>query len=296
MHARLKNSGYTIVEVMIFLAVSGLMFVIAAQFVSGKQTQAEFKDSVSSTNSKIDQVINDISNGYYPAPNSYLCQATAGGISISSGSNSQGSNQGCAFLGKVIQFGLKGTNGNGYNVYSVAGCQFNPCGTADLTPPFSFSEAKPLVVDDQNPAYSVTGVNMTEDLTLDWQASATAVYDIDPTGTFNNIGAIGFFASFANQNGSGLSSGSQSINVVPISNSSPLSSGGDDEKTMIADINTDLNGSPVIRTSPNIVICLNSNHGQVAEISIGGGNGQRLTTTTQISNAPIQLGSGKSCS
>ena len=61
-----KSGGYTIIEVMIFLAVSAFMFVVAAYFIQGKQANAEFNQGMQAINSSMQKVINDVNDNNYP--------------------------------------------------------------------------------------------------------------------------------------------------------------------------------------------------------------------------------------
>lgn len=45
--------GYTVVEVMIVLAVSGIMFLVAANFINGKQQKTSFANGVNEMASRI---------------------------------------------------------------------------------------------------------------------------------------------------------------------------------------------------------------------------------------------------
>ena len=57
--------GYTIIEVMIVLAVSGLMFIIAATFINGKQQRATFTAGVNEMASELQNVIEQVNDGSY---------------------------------------------------------------------------------------------------------------------------------------------------------------------------------------------------------------------------------------
>ncbi|MBI3624088.1 hypothetical protein HY218_00480, partial [Candidatus Saccharibacteria bacterium] len=57
------GNGFTIVESMIFLAVTGTLMLVAFLMINGKQAQAQFATGVRDFNSKIEDIINDISTG-----------------------------------------------------------------------------------------------------------------------------------------------------------------------------------------------------------------------------------------
>src|SRR4051812_20289476 len=105
----LKTRGYTIVEVMIFMAVSGFMFVIAAYFVNGKQASAEFRQGMNSANTVVQQVMNQINSSFYPSQENFTCKIT-GKPHLFATPNKLGTNQECVFLGSVLQFGTPADN------------------------------------------------------------------------------------------------------------------------------------------------------------------------------------------
>jgi len=262
-----KNQGYTIVETMIFLAISGLMFVMAAVFVSGKQSTAEFRQGMNDINSNLQQVINDVGNGFYPSNSSFTCSSSGSDLLFSSNtSTTQGANIGCVFLGKVVQFGA-GSDPANYYVYSLAGTQL----TTAKTTPANFGEAVPRVI------YTP---DLTDKKVLQWGVQATAMYDNDGT---TPISAIGFFGSF----GGGLQSGSQVVNVVAVNpGTSVTDASSNAEPTMVGTINAGVSDSHV-RTHPNIRICFKGSSNQYGSVIIGGGNGQKLTTAMQISTTSL---------
>lgn len=291
MRAASKSRGYTVLEVMIFLAVSGFMFLIAAVFVQGKQAQGEFKQSMNDINTKVQQVINDVSNGFYPSNNSFSCSSSSGPqpILIITGltASTQGSNLGCVFLGKVIQFGVN-SNRTGYNIYTVAGSQYAN-GAQSGSPPNSFANAVPTTIDG-----TFTGgvrVNLTEYNTLQWGLQASKVYVCDTSlghcnpGLTDDSTAIGFFGSFANQgNGGNVLSGSQTVQIAPIPPNYPLGDPNETETQMVQDINNKL---PAATANQNyFAICFKGNSGQYGLLTIGDLGGQRLTTQIQLATTP----------
>lgn len=113
--------GYTIVEVLIVLAVSGMMFLIAANFINGKQAKTSFMEGTNDMVSVLQNMINDVSDGHY-SDIPLGCNGTAAGISFpAAGGPSQGSNQSCVFLGKLISFyGPSQTETTKYQIFLIA--------------------------------------------------------------------------------------------------------------------------------------------------------------------------------
>src|SRR5438309_1952216 len=105
-----KHGGFTMVEVMVFLAVSGVLFLIAVVAINGKQQQADFASGLHDFNSKIQSAINNVATGFFPEDTSYKCSYQGGNpghpLDIRDGHSGpgQGAHEDCIFLGKVINF------------------------------------------------------------------------------------------------------------------------------------------------------------------------------------------------
>lgn len=113
--------GYTIVEVLIVLAISSAMFAIAANFISGKQEHTSFTQGVNETASRLQDIIEQVTDGHYSdVP---LTCSQGAGLTINDGSPTpgQGRNQDCVFLGKIIHFYRDGTpDPQNYEIFSLA--------------------------------------------------------------------------------------------------------------------------------------------------------------------------------
>ncbi|HEX5743863.1 MAG TPA: prepilin-type N-terminal cleavage/methylation domain-containing protein [Candidatus Saccharimonadales bacterium] len=128
--------GYTIVEVMIVLAVSGLMFLIAANFINGKQQKTTFTSGVNETASRIQDVIEQVTDGEY-SDVPFSCSAGGGAalsISVSSDPGKiQGTNPDCVFIGKLLHFSVGG-DASAYEVFSLAAARSSTDLGPDVTP------------------------------------------------------------------------------------------------------------------------------------------------------------------
>lgn len=273
--------GYTIIEVMIFLAISGLTFIIAANFISGKEQKAEFNQGMHSIATEINGVINDVYNGSYPSLGT-LAGSTLPCLRGNPGTL-EGSNTNCVFMGKVMQFGVSGsgsagTGYSGYNVYTVSGNQFQPGNPGQVAT--TFADAAPTAVT------STYGLDLTEHKGLDGGVLLTKVYDAntDPTKVMPTIcnptgtGAIGFFGSFGNYVNNSLASGSQTV-VVTCVPGTHLDQG--DITTNIGSI-TDTPSPSDVLSSPDIVLCFAGGTNQTASITIGGISGQQTTVDLEM--------------
>jgi hypothetical protein len=119
-----KLFGYTIVEAMIFLAVSGGLLVASGTIISGRQEKTRFTQAVDDVGQNLQDIFNDTSTGYYPTANNIRCLAPLPPPApqvpvISSGAISQGTNSGCTFMGKLIEFPLSSATYRSYTMVTT---------------------------------------------------------------------------------------------------------------------------------------------------------------------------------
>ena len=127
---KIDKNGFTILEVMIVLAVTMIIFFMATQFIAGKEQYNAFKVSLNSLQTEFKDIFNNVANGYVPAQNiSCSASGTSKPAVSTSSSNQQGSNLGCIFLGDEVQIKTTGiviypiignrTDSNGNQVYNI---------------------------------------------------------------------------------------------------------------------------------------------------------------------------------
>jgi hypothetical protein len=97
-----KNGGFTVVEVLMFLAISGAMFTIAFFGTRGTQDSVAFRESLNSIESKIRETINNVDNGYFGNSGEYVCDGT--GVQSASSNEGGGNSGNCLFWGKEMLF------------------------------------------------------------------------------------------------------------------------------------------------------------------------------------------------
>ncbi len=123
-----REDGFTVIEVIIVLAITGGLFVSAAIMISGRQNRTAFEQAVRKVQSQIQSAIDEVIIGHYPNNGNIQCTATGSGPDIDAGFNQQGTNGGCIFMGRVIQFGVAGTDPEQYKVYTIAGLRTTAAG------------------------------------------------------------------------------------------------------------------------------------------------------------------------
>lgn len=118
------GAGFTIVETLIVLAVTMMLFLSAVLLVNGRQRNTAFNQSIRAIQGQIEQVMSDVSSGYYASDGRLQCTETGGNLILStSGTESQGTNKDCVFMGKVLQFGVRNTDPQKYNVFTLVGAR-----------------------------------------------------------------------------------------------------------------------------------------------------------------------------
>lgn len=278
MKSAVKPQGYTIVEVMMFLAVSGGLFILTSFMVSGQQAKTEFTQAIRETESQIQDVINDVSTGYYANTNNFSCSTAAPGrpTITAAASNTQGANQGCIFIGRAIQFAVHNTDENGINIYTVVGRRQVTSGTLARESQ-SFDDAVPTAIARSTVPGTASIPDAFDSRSLQFGLKAKRVRYTQGM-TVMNIGAVGFFSTFGQYSASGanLVSGSQSVNLVPI----PGSAINQTSVAAAAAIDGVTSTTP-INPASGVEICFESGTSrQYAILTIGGSNRQLSTKLT----------------
>lgn len=208
--------GYTIIEVMIVLGISGVMFLIASSFVNGKQQQASFKTGVNEMAAQIQDTIESVINGRY-SDVQLKCDATSpGAVKVTDATTtSQGTFAGCTYMGKLLHFYVNDPGAQNpestYETLSIAGRRLN---SADK-PATSLTEAAPGVAGPLTTQESIPeGLfvkknNDAIDITLPGAAAPSAKTYV-----------IGFMQSLpSNDNsGGGLMTGAQTVSLYYLNN------------------------------------------------------------------------------
>ncbi len=291
------DGGYTILETMIFLAVTAMLFIAAMTTIGGKQATVQFTQGIRDTQSKIQDVINNVSTGYFPTDSNFKCivgdAIPANNIpnvapSFTLGASIQGSSEKCVSLGKVLEFANSATASEGatnYNIISVAGRRINNSGQEVL----SLDEAKPTAVSFAG------GPDVTESSVLQFGVKVTRI--TVPIGTPGSLidsgtryGAVALFSSLPRLAGASgaLASGAQRVSFAVI----PASTLGETKALAVPKINNVTDITPVfpdlrqqIKFNPQngIIICLADQSGtRKAMITLGDSGGQ--------ANAKLDIG------
>lgn len=181
-------AGYTILEAMIFLAITGLLFTSAVVAIGGSQSQAQYSQAVRDFESQIKSVINDVSSGFYPDYTGVVCTRSGDRVSFtSSDASSPGTSSACVNIGKTLLFYLEGAD-DSFGVGTIVG--LSP-GLGDR-PDLSIEALAPRL------AYNVTNpaLDMTQLKPIRYGAQVTKIAAVNsPSRTYSSLSFIASFSS-----------------------------------------------------------------------------------------------------
>lgn len=165
--------GFTIVETMVVLAVTGVLFVSVVMLVAGRQQKAQFDQAVNNIKAQIETVINEAQTGY--PGNAISCRYAGNTPTATTPDNS------CIFLGKAVQFTTGAVEKDRFAVHTIVGKR-DSISLATATPYMFGFETRPLWY-GLEPVSANVPAGMTRISTvafvLDYEADSTG----DPTGS-----------------------------------------------------------------------------------------------------------------
>lgn len=143
-----KNLGFTIIETLIVLTVTGILAISAMALINGRQNKTEFQVAINDFQQQLQEIINETANGYYPNNADFDCIGNSplvigNGPLIKPGSHAQGSNDGCIFIGKALQFSSSASPSRDLRLYPLVGNQQVTAGGQEVT---NLAEAKPTAL------------------------------------------------------------------------------------------------------------------------------------------------------
>lgn len=284
----LSAHGYTIIETMIFLVITGALLVSALGFLAGQQSRTRFNQSLREMDAQIRNAMNDVESGYFDDRGGFVCTVGPGSLTISPGTNqnTQGTNQACVFMGKVMQFGLDNggscsgdveTECTDYALHTVVGRRVV---NGNMTPT-SLQQAT------LTPIFTSTRSSGSPDITeyraIPGGLRVNRMYEVQ-NGTTTIVASVGFLYNLGT---TGISQGGNG--TVTIVSTSASSLGDSKDKTFDAIRNLkDQNRNP-----EQVVICFDegrpNSNSRIGAIVIGGA-GRELTTEVIVdarANPPV---------
>lgn len=195
---RFARGGYTIIEVIIVLAISGAIFLSAVTIFAGKQARTQYYQAMQDVNSQISTSISDVRVSLFPGAGQYTCSLQGNRPTLdpvaSPGTNPTGTSGDCIYLGKAFLVDTGATPGT-IKSYSVLGTRLNPSTGKVAT---SFAQSNPE---------GVLNSNLVEQYTLGANSTIKSSKVISTSGVESSADLVGFYNSLDATS----SSGSQSL-------------------------------------------------------------------------------------
>jgi len=266
--------GYTVVETLIFLAVSSFIFISAVMLISGRQARTQFQTGVRTFETQLADIANDVATGYYQNPSvTSGCSGTGGVLSFSGANPGLGENLDCIFIGTVVKFG-DGGNNEKFTQFTMAGLRQS--GGDNVT---SLGQAKPTVLDNNAGAFE------TKDIGSAIRVACISVGSGPCTDGDTQNAAIGFFTTFEGATLTGAGGGAVQADVI---NYGAAVTTAQTASNAAVEINKPAHYvSPTL--NPRITICLIGGSNQYALVRLGGNASSSLAVTSEIKE-------GTSCS
>lgn len=175
MMSQQKAQGFTVIEVMIFLSISGLLIMIAFMGTGSSLARAQFKDGMSTIQSFIQQQYSDVQNGLN------LRTDMVGSLECGPANNDPGTSE-CLFLGKLITF--NSASGNQIVVYPVV---------SSTTPTSNDSMSESEILQEYNPvvAKSTGAIDLREYFDMPWQIKSIRSCDNSKLDTITSDKMLG---------------------------------------------------------------------------------------------------------
>ncbi len=275
-----RQNGYTIIEVLIFLMITGFMFATAVIAVGGTQDEARYSQAVRDFEIQIKDVINDVQNGYYPTLSRGRCSVNGmGEVGFNNSFNiNPAQNVECINVGKNLMFNLPEEDQFGVGV--IVGNNPGIEDSLDLSP----AGLKPTL------AYKPTGSNPL-DLTVYKPVRYGAT--VTKIGSNNNPGqeysSLMFLSNFSNTgvDADSRTNGTLSIDVYGVRGSLTSSTDLSDYTAEVVGLT---NASTYdVNPADGFYVCLLTTDDRRARIIIG------VDGVVTATNTQFDLDSGPIC-
>lgn len=271
----LRSAGFTIVETLIVLAVSALVAVSAMLVISGRQSETQFMVASNDLKQKIEQIINETRSGYYPGSGDFSCTGSVGTKpTINNITKSQGTNGGCIFLGKAVEFGFSqtGADPESFATYPLVGNQQDTITHHEVS---SYSQAMPIALSPDS-SNNTNGVNHGDFLkTENGLTFKKATYHLSSGGlvTSTTQAAFAFADSLGdyapNATTGDLNSATEKLNLYYFSAIPNWSAVAQNSGGVVDGINSG-NVNDVDPTLNSLDLCFDGGTGKTATITITG--------------------------
>lgn len=287
---KVSQEGFTIIEIMIFLAISGVVFMFGIGSLLNTQSKDQFIVSLNTIKNELQMYLNNSANGNYQLPSGYSCVQGSGRLQISTAPSNNTSI--CSYLGSGLLF----IRNNGSALDQI-----------DTLPIFGYTFANNNGFNQSQPnstyLYQSLPISDANLVSTYYMPASIKIYSVSFVNTANNgslLEQTNLFLLLNNFNqyttSSLLDSGSQFSEIIPIIPKIPVTASPVNQAVAYINELTDkcsgnLANQPVlyscrysgsaympgsdtsINPSSGVSVCLNNtNASESADLTIGGSN------------------------
>lgn len=203
-----RVAGFTIIEVMTVLAISGVMLIGAVSLVQTQNVRSQFSQSISDLDSKLNKYITDLHSAVDETAEAFKCTGYNPAIGnlntrpiVASGSNGVGGNGDCLFLGKAFQVnpGASGGNDNNVYVYTVVGNRLMAGAGGTIVPADSFHDSNPEPAFSLNDSFAIPlSLRVTKSSFAGSSYGGSSQPASNMAGFYNSLDSTGAIQEFKN--------------------------------------------------------------------------------------------------
>lgn len=184
---RRSSPGFTIVETLLFLALSGLFLLIAFLGVGTRSGQVQFTDSMRSLHSYIVKQQNDVLNGVNTRPDNPDCVIDASGAIVFQDEPLTIGQSDCIIIGRVFIFNTGSSTVEVFPVLARALSSATTSGLRYLKPDLSDLE---LLALNESAPHAKDDATLTTSYDIDWGTTFVQAYNVNTGSPINGIGFV----------------------------------------------------------------------------------------------------------
>jgi prepilin-type N-terminal cleavage/methylation domain-containing protein len=196
--ARGFGSGYTIVEIMIVLAISGVIFVSGFALFNGQGAEVNFNQGVADLASELSTQARSVSTSQFYGAQGYSCTASGNPprATLSASDTAAGAtNQDCLSIGKAFE---AASGARDIYIYNVLGNRLTYSNGSAVGPAGSLAEALPTIA-------TVSGADLGTDYKLGGGLKIISSKVTDLANQVSPSGLIGYYLDFNGGSGNSQS-------------------------------------------------------------------------------------------
>ncbi len=277
-----SKNGFTIVETMIFLAITGAAFFMAVTILGSQQRSTQFSQAVSDFESSLNDISNDTETGVFTDIRNVKCNASSknntGVITFTVVEDTEpGENNDCIFVGSVVQLVDNKSDDSDYTVHTLVGINNSNAR--------NFIETRPIPLHSDSDSISGLGAADfgdagTKNLSLPWGAKITKAYYEDPvTNIPIYIRGIAYvYSNFGNRiTEKDFTSGSASVGLYTVeapANAEDITNSIKSIADFRKSINSQIPGDSIYKSvKEKVTICLEGVGGRKSMMEVGSESG-----------------------